>query len=93
MEDDMYYKRALTEYDSGNTDESLLAKAYILAEGDLTKQKFEYVTLRVGQYKRARNRKILTQLGLIIRYLAADLGKLVLIFIVGSLFIYGLAQL
>lgn len=51
MGDENFYQIALKEFDSGNADEGLLAKAWVHANGDESQQKVEYVKLRVTQLK------------------------------------------
>lgn len=50
--DEELYRRALSEYGSGIVDRALLAKAYVLSEGNEDKARFEYIKLRVEQIKR-----------------------------------------
>lgn len=54
MGDEDFYQTALQEFDSGNADEGLLAKAWVNANGEESRKKIEYIKLRVSQLKSAR---------------------------------------
>ena len=45
------YERALLEFDAGEADQGLMAKAFVKANGDETKIKVAYIKLRVAQLK------------------------------------------
>lgn len=51
MNDEIFYATALQEYESGNADAGMKAKAYVAAEGVEEKIKLEYIKLRVRQLR------------------------------------------
>lgn len=51
MTDEHFYAAALREYESGNSDEGLRAKALVAAGGVDERTKVEYIKLRVDQLK------------------------------------------
>lgn len=53
MTDEIFYAAALHEYESGNIDPGLKAKAYVAADGVKDRIKVEYLKLRVKQLKAA----------------------------------------
>ena len=51
MDDKSLYERALLEFDAGEADQGLMAKALVKVNGDETKIKVAYIKLRVAQLK------------------------------------------
>jgi hypothetical protein len=58
--DETHYQVAAEEYDNGQADKGLMAKAYVAADGAENRIKIEYMKLRVGQLKGGRTASIHT---------------------------------
>lgn len=77
MGDEDFYQAALQEYDSGNADEGLLAKAWVNANGEDSRKKVEYVKLRVSQLKAARIKRTAAVAGSAAKIVAPSIVGLV----------------
>jgi hypothetical protein len=62
VSDEEYYAVAVAEFESGNWDAALLAKAHALACGDTSAEEFEYIRLRVAKLE-SQNLKFAAQSG------------------------------
>jgi hypothetical protein len=51
VSDESFFEIAQSEFDSGQADSALKAKAYVMASGDESRVKLEYMKLRVAQLK------------------------------------------
>ena len=59
MSDEALFEAATKEFAAGTVNESLLAKARVLAKGDEKGTEFEYIDLRVKQLKSEKTAKYL----------------------------------
>jgi len=49
---DEYYEKAFVEYEEGKTVKSFYSRSIVLADGDKSKERFEYIRLRVENLKK-----------------------------------------